>query len=136
MRLVPTTLLCMTPILAVAETTAVGSAVLAPSWATLAGNVLLAALGVVALVWFIRRHNGGAASGSQSIRVLAAHSLGARDRLLVVEIADQQLVLGQTSQGLATLYVPERPLLAAEAAVAPTSAFAERLRRVLAGDSR
>lgn len=103
-----------------------------PNWLSLAGNLLLVVAFVIALGWLLRRSTMSSASRTSAIRVLAAHSLGARDRLLVVEIADQQLVIGQTSQGLNTLHVPAKPLVLADSGIDPRP-FAERLRKLLEG---
>jgi flagellar protein FliO/FliZ len=59
----------------------------------------LLGLGVVlALIWgaawLLRRLNVGAPSAGSAIRVLATQALGQRERIVLVEVADQWLVLG------------------------------------------
>ena len=116
-----------------ADGTPVGGSVMTPSWLGLLGNLALVISAVLAIGWLLRRQPSLRSGAATPIRVLAAHSLGARDRLLLVEIADQQLVLGQTSQGLSTLYVAKQPLLDTPSRDASPATFSERLRHALAG---
>ncbi|MEM1261498.1 MAG: flagellar biosynthetic protein FliO [Pseudomonadota bacterium] len=119
---------------ALANTEATGTAVGAgvPSWMSVAGNLLVLLALIVVAAWFVRRTSAGKGGNSSLIRVLAAQSLGARDRLLIVDVAGQQLVVAQTPQGLTTLHAPTEPLLT-ETPNAATVTFAERLAGALRG---
>ena len=52
---------------------------------------------------------------------------GPKERLLVVEVADQQLLVGMTATGVQTLHVFEKPVCATEKVTQPAG-FASRLR--------
>ena len=79
------------------------AALAAPATAQAAGQgagygTLLLSLGVVlglfvALAWLARRFLP-AAGGRNALRVVASLSLGARERIVVVELAGERLVLG------------------------------------------
>ena len=129
-----TALPVLVPALAAAsDGAAVGTSVTVPSWLGVSGNLALLVAAIIAVGWLLRRQLAGPSLGANPIRILAAQNLGARDRLLVVEVADQQLLLGQTSHGIATLYVAKQPLIEAATDSAVTTSFADRLRSAMTG---
>jgi len=85
---------------------------------------------IIALGWLYSRSRivGGGASGV--INVVATRALGPKERLMVVEVADQQLLVGMTASGVQTLHVFERPVCVAEQVSRP-GGFAGRLRTAL-----
>lgn len=60
---------------------------------TLFGLAIVLAL-IWGAAWLLRRLNVGAPSAGSAIRVLASQALGQRERVVLVEVADQWLVLG------------------------------------------
>jgi flagellar biosynthetic protein FliO len=54
--------------------------------------VVLAVLG--ALAWFLKRYGPKAGGGSANLRVVGALNLGGRERVLVVEVGNQWIVVG------------------------------------------
>ena len=70
-------------------------------------------LGAIALTaWFARRMGLGNAHGAQLMKVVSALSVGAKERVVVVEIGDQWMVLGVAAgrvNALATLPRGELP---------------------------
>ena len=66
-----------------------------------AGNLLqtifalLLVLGLLAgLAWFLKRFGPKASAGSAGLRVVGALNLGGRERIIVVEVGDQWVVVG------------------------------------------
>ena len=56
---------------------------------------LIVVLGVLgALAWFLKRYGPKAMGGSANLRVVGSLNLGGRERLLVVEIGNQWIVVG------------------------------------------
>jgi flagellar protein FliO/FliZ len=49
---------------------------------------------VVGLAWFLKRFGPRAPGGAANMRVIGALSLGGRERVMVVEVADQWIVVG------------------------------------------
>ncbi len=87
---------------------------------------------ILALSWLARRMPGlGGAAGIShpSLRIVGALALGPRDRLVVVEVGETQLLLGIGAGGTRTLHTLDQPL-PAEAKKA-TPAFAQLLARHL-----
>lgn len=84
---------------------------------------------IVALAWVARRVYPGAVQAGGHLRVLAAMPLGARERLMLVEVGGTQLLLGVTAQQVTTLHELREPLAFNGPA---RGEFAERLREMLA----
>lgn len=95
------------------------------------GGALFALVLVVGLIlllgWLARRMPGfGGARGNPALRVVGSLALGPRDRVVVVEVGDTQLLLGVGSNGTRTLHTLAEPLpVAPESKTAP--AFAQLL---------
>ncbi len=73
------------------------------------GLTLAGVIGVILLLaWFMRRvgHWQGAPAGT--LKVLAGLSLGARERILLVQVGDRQLVVGVAPGRISTLHLMER----------------------------
>ncbi|MEQ1515221.1 MAG: flagellar biosynthetic protein FliO [Usitatibacteraceae bacterium] len=63
--------------------------------------VVLAAIGVVAFV--VKRISGGGSTQARMMRVVSQLPVGAREKISIVEIDDQWLVLGVTAQQITLL---------------------------------
>ncbi len=110
---------------------AVGAVAVPVDTVSYAFKTLLALGLVVGLVlvsaWALRRLQGLAPAGGGRLKVVAALSVGSRERLVVVEVGDEQLLIGVAPGQVRALHVLRRPLEPA----APSLAFPERLRRAL-----
>lgn len=65
---------------------------------------------VVALVWILRRVGKLQTSFGGSLKTLGGLSLGARERLVLVQVGDKQLLLGVAPGRIQTLHVLDTPL--------------------------
>lgn len=74
-------------------------------WLHISGILGLAALALVASVWCARRlkQQGHGTARQAPFRVTYSQALGPRERLVVVEIGEQQLLLGVTAQQITCL---------------------------------
>ncbi len=88
---------------------------------------------ILLLAWGLKRFQIGASAGA--IHVVAAASLGARERILLVQVGDTQLLVGVGSGGMRTLHVLDQPLPMAAGAQSD-SPFAQRLRDMVGGRSQ
>ncbi len=100
------------------------------------GLSLLVVVGVIiALGWFYSRSRFVSGGGADLITIVASRPLGPKERLMVVEVADQQLLIGMTSTGANTLHVLEKPIEVA-AKTPATGSFANRLKSALLENSK
>jgi flagellar protein FliO/FliZ len=98
---------------------------------------LCVVLGLLAcLAWFMKRYGPKAAAGSAHVRLVGALNLGGRERIMVVEVGDQWIVVGASPgrvNALATM--PRQPGLDAGAALhphqPPASSFSEWLKQTI-----
>ena len=75
-------------------------------------GAVLALLAVLALViglgWLLKRLPGSGFRPAEGMKVVASLSVGAKERVVVVEVNGQQLLLGVTTGGISTLHqLPE-----------------------------
>lgn len=93
-------------------------------------NMIISMLFLVAVIvvlgWLYSRSRFVGSGGSNAINVVATRALGPKERLLIVEVADQQLLVGMTATAVQTLHVFDKPV-AIENPPAPAG-FANRLR--------
>ena len=113
----------------------------APGLAASVGQMIFGLAIVIALLfaclWLIRKLSGPRRA-SGNLRILGAASVGARERVVMVEVAGTVLVLGVAPGRVNTLHtLPAETVVNAAGTEAPTAAaplsggFADRLRKVL-----
>ncbi len=86
---------------------------------------------IVGLGWLYSRSKLGVGAGNGVINIVATRPLGPKERVLLLEIADKQLLVGMTATNVQTLHVFDEPIIAAEAVETATGGFAGRLRSAL-----
>lgn len=99
--------------------------------ASFAGSLLVVVLSIVAFGWLYGKLRPGMSGGSELIRVVATRPLGPRERLVVVDLDGEQILVGVSQGHMQTLHKLEQPLEARRADVAAESGFAARLKGML-----
>ena len=74
-------------------------------------NLVLVLAAIIMLAWVFKRAQGFNQPAAGHLRVTATLPLGPKDRILLLEVGDKQIVVGSSSAGLNTLHVLETPLL-------------------------
>ena len=74
------------------------------------GGLVVVIVVLVAALWLLKRFQTGLRTPSGPMRVLATLSLAPRERLLLVQVGEQQLLLGSSAQGLNCLHVLSTPI--------------------------
>ena len=94
---------------------------------------LLFILGLIVLVaWLMRRYVTLPAGRSGALRMLAAISVGQRERVVLVQAGETQLLIGIAPGQVRTLHVFDKPVMLADASQpAAGDRFAERLAAAL-----
>ncbi|MFI8375750.1 flagellar biosynthetic protein FliO [Pseudomonas helleri] len=93
---------------------------------------LLLVLGLIfALAWLLRRVQNTGTRQGQVIELISSRALGARDRLVLVQVGNEQILLGLTPGRITPLHVLKEPVQVPDAAHKATPEFAKRLMEVL-----
>jgi flagellar protein FliO/FliZ len=94
---------------------------------TLLGLVLV--LGCIVLVaWLLKRSNSFHTAASGQLKVIAGLPLGTRERAVLVQVGDKQLLLGVTSQQISLLHTLDTPINTEQPAQGD---FANKLRQLM-----
>lgn len=95
---------------------------------------LLLVIGLIFLLaWVVRRiqQNIPVSGSQQAISLLASQALGPRDRLLLVQVGKEQILLGLTPGTIVPLHVLQEPIEVSKPEGHLGSAFAQRLAKAL-----
>ena len=97
---------------------------------------LLLVIGLIFLLaWLLRRVQRIGPRGTQVIKLLASQALGPRDRLVLVQVGSEQVLLGLSAGRITPLHVLKDPVHLPDSE--PASAeFAQRLMEILGKDSK
>jgi len=100
------------------------------------GLGLIVVVGLIFLLGYLMRRVGPLApQGGQHIRVISSYPLGPRDRLALVDVGGQQLLLGISPGRITTLHVFDEPVAGAEGEVA-SGDFARKLQAMLKRENK
>lgn len=92
-------------------------------------SLVIVIAAILAIGWLYSRSRFASSGQRGVINVVASRALGTKERLLIVEIDDQQLLLGMTPGAISTLHVFDKPVATSEAEPAPN--FAEKFNAIL-----
>ncbi|QXI52002.1 flagellar biosynthetic protein FliO [Pseudomonas alvandae] len=133
--MLPFSVLAAEPVANVAVAPASGSGI-AGQLAQLVLGLLLV-LGVIFfLAWMLRRvQQAGPAGKGQVIDIISSRALGPRDRLVLVQVGNEQILLGLSPGTITALHVLKEPVQVPSAEQA-TPEFAQRLMELLGKDQK
>ncbi|MFJ2545972.1 flagellar biosynthetic protein FliO [Pseudomonas sp. NPDC087612] len=125
-------------------TTQPAAAVVAPaSSGSAAGQLtqlvlgLLLVLGLIfVLAWLLRRVQNAAPGSGQVIEILGSRSLGPRDRLLLIQVGKEQILIGHSPGTIEALHVMAEPVEVPASARQATPEFAQRLMELMGKDQK
>ncbi|SHK38660.1 flagellar protein FliO/FliZ [Marinobacter antarcticus] len=100
------------------------------------GTLLSLGAGLVAVIaviygcaWIIRRMNGMTGMNNNAIKVVSVMAIGARERIALIEVGGQQILLGITPSAIRTLQIFEEPIV--DAGNPNSGDFARRLQSMI-----
>ena len=96
---------------------------------TLLGLVLVLAC-IAFLAWLLRRTGRFNSTASGEMKIIAGLSLGPRERAILLQVGEQQILVGVTAQQIQTLHVLEQPINTSKEPT-DSASFAERLQQML-----
>ncbi len=96
----------------------------------LTGGLVLVVLIIVVLAWLVKKLNITQQSGQGLIRVVAGLSLGTRDRIVLLQVGEEQILVGISPGRIEKLHTLAHPLEAPDGP-AVSASFSERLNRLM-----
>ena len=99
---------------------------------------LLLVLGLIFfLAWLLRRvQQAGPAGKGQVIELIGSRALGPRDRLMLVQVGNEQILLGLSPGTITALHVLKEPVQVPGGTENATPEFAQRLMELLGKDQK
>ncbi|MGE8190444.1 flagellar biosynthetic protein FliO [Pseudomonas sp. NPDC086278] len=99
---------------------------------------LLLVLGLIFfLAWLLRRvQQAGPAGKGQVIELIGSRALGPRDRLMLVQVGNEQILLGISPGTITALHVLKEPVQVPSAPEKATPEFAQRLMELMGKDQK
>ena len=120
----------------------VAQAVTAPAVGSVGGQLtqlvlgLLLVIGLIfVLAWLMRRVQRIGPGNGQVIELVGSRALGPRDRLVLVQVGEEQILLGITPGRITPLHVLKTPVQTTQSQPA-TPEFAQRLMELLGKDQK
>ena len=99
---------------------------------------LLLVLGLIFfLAWLLRRvQQAGPAGKGQVIELIGSRALGPRDRLMLVQVGNEQILLGLSPGTITALHVLKEPVPMPATSEKATPEFAQHLLKMLGKDQK
>ncbi|MDR9862177.1 MULTISPECIES: flagellar biosynthetic protein FliO [Pseudomonas] len=99
---------------------------------------LLLVLGLIFfLAWLLRRvQQAGPAGKGQVIELIGSRALGPRDRLMLVQVGNEQILLGLSPGTITALHVLKEPVEVPGGSEKATPEFAQHLLKILGKDQK
>ena len=97
----------------------------------LTGGLMLVVVVIFVLAWLVKRFNLAQQAHGGLIRIVAGVSIGTRDRIVLLQVGNEQILVGLTPGRIEKLHTLAEPLpLAGEGAQA-TNSFADKINRLM-----
>ena len=138
--LVPFGILAAEPVATAAATAATAPAVgggVAGQLTQLVLGLLLVLGLIFFLAWLLRRvQQAGPAGKGQVIELIGSRALGPRDRLMLVQVGKEQILLGLSPGTITALHVLKEPVEVPSGTEKATPEFAQRLMELMGKDHK
>jgi flagellar protein FliO/FliZ len=82
---------------------------------------------IFGMAWFMRRMGGINGMAAGNLKVLGGISVGQRERIVLVQAGEVQLLVGVAPGEIRTLHVMDEPIVATESNSKVSTGFAEKL---------
>jgi len=96
---------------------------------TFLGLLLVLAI-IVILAWLIKRTNRFHATANGEMKIIAGLSLGPRERAVLLQVGEQQILVGVTAQHVQTLHILDTPIETQQTTFKPID-FADKFQQIL-----
>lgn len=99
-------------------------------------GLLVVLLIIAAAAWFTRRFGQFQKTAGGNLQIIGGLHLSAREKLIIVQVGEEQLLLGVAPGRVSTLHVLPEPLTQQNSHKTPGASFVERLNAVMKGRQR
>lgn len=86
---------------------------------------------IIAAAWLLKRVGGFSITGNSALKILGGLSMGTRERVVLMQVGDEQILIGVSPGRIQTLHVLSKPISLDEKKNSEPT-FAKRLAEVLA----
>jgi len=93
-------------------------------------GLLLVLASIAFVAWLLRRTNRFTSSANGQMKIVAGLSLGPRERALLLQVGEQQILVGVTAHQVQTLHVLDTPIVDKKVESASPN-FGDRLQQIL-----
>ena len=93
-------------------------------------GLFLVLICIAFLAWLLRRTGRFNATANGQMKVIAGLSLGPRERAILLQVGEKQILVGVTAQQVQTLHVLEHPIDVSNT-VTNRSSFSEKLQQIM-----
>ncbi|HEC28917.1 MAG TPA: flagellar biosynthetic protein FliO [Gammaproteobacteria bacterium] len=83
------------------------------------------------MAWSVRRLGGAAFKANSELKVIGGLSMGARERIVLIQVGDEQLLLGVAPGRIQSLHVLNKPIQGCNSAETSTEGFADKLKFII-----
>ena len=94
-------------------------------------SLLLVVAVIFMLAWVMRRMGGTTPRSNALMKVVGGLSMGTRERVVLIQVGEEQLLLGVAPGRIQTLHVLEKPLQATDGSDFSAASFADRLKSIV-----
>ena len=105
--------------------------VTADPWTVIVGLLFVVGL-IFAAAWALKRFGAAGFSANQHMKILSVLSVGPREKVMLVDVAGKQILLGVAPGNVRQLHYFERPIV--DEQETPSSEFASKLKQFLPTD--
>jgi flagellar protein FliO/FliZ len=127
-------LLCCLPLAVVAQQESADIASVDPMsslyLAKLTGGLLLVVFIIFGLAWLMKRLNLSQHSQNGLLRIIAGLPLGTRDRIVLLQVGEEQILLGLSPGRIQKLHTLSNPLIHQQEQIV-SSAFSQKIDRIM-----
>jgi flagellar protein FliO/FliZ len=127
-------LICCFPLAVLAQQESVEIAPVDPMsslyLAKLTGGLLLVVFIIFGLAWLMKRLNLSQHSQNGLLRIIAGLPLGTRDRIVLLQVGEEQILLGLSPGRIQKLHTLSNPLIFQQEQVSNTS-FSQKFDRIM-----
>ena len=96
-------------------------------------GLVIVVVSIFAIAWGFKRLNLSSHSANSQLQIIATLALGTRDRIVVLEVGDEQLLLGVSPGKIEKLHLLSKPLEISQGE-AVSASFAQKLNQLMKQD--